>query len=162
MAPTSRRFLLRFALPTVAALGAGPAVAAAAFPSAAGTIPACINPASTPPGAVRIIDDATQTCAAGETPLTWSQTGPQGPAGAQGPQGDPGPAGDTTSSSSSPNDSFSTPSQAGGPSVDMFLRLAGIAGSSADDKHKGQIDVSSFAFALGRGSDGTGTSGAAI
>src|SRR3954462_14365929 len=131
MAPTSRRFLLRFALPTVAALGAGAAVAVAAIPSADRTIHACINPASTPPGAVRIIDDATQTCAAGETPLTWSQTGPQGPAGAQGPQGDPGPAGDTTSSSSSPNDSFSTPSQAGGPSVDMFLRLAGIAGSSA-------------------------------
>jgi type VI secretion system secreted protein Hcp len=112
---------------------------------------------------VRIIDDATQTCAAGETPLTWSQTGPQGPAGPQGPQGDPGPAGggDTTTTTT-PSDTFSTPSQAGGPSVDMFLRLAGVAGSSTDDKHKGQIDVSSFAFALGRGGDGTGTSGAPV
>jgi type VI secretion system secreted protein Hcp len=161
MSPTTRR-LLRFALPTLVALGAGAAVAVAAIPAADGTIHACINPASTPlPGAVRIIDDATQTCAAGETPLTWSQTGPQGPAG---PQGDPGPAGDTSSStpSSSPSDTFSTPSQAGGPSVDMFLKLAGVAGSSTDDKHKGQIDVSSFAFALGRGGDGTGTSGAPV
>src|SRR5690348_383117 len=97
MSPTTRR-LLRFALPTLAALGAGAAVAFAAIPAADGTIHACINPASTPPGAVRIIDDATQTCAAGETPLTWSQTGPPGPAGPQGPQGDPGPAGDSSSS----------------------------------------------------------------
>jgi type VI secretion system secreted protein Hcp len=41
----------------------------------------------------------------------------------------------------------------------MFLKLAGIAGSSTDDRHKGEIDLTSFAFALGRGGDGTGTSG---
>src|SRR3954454_13406365 len=116
MAPTSRRFLLRFALPTVAALGAGAAVAVAAIPSADGTIHACINPASTPPGAVRIIDDATQACAAGETPLSCSQAGPPGPAGAAWPQGDPGPAGPSTGdTTSSPTDTFSPPSQAGGP-----------------------------------------------
>src|SRR4051794_41712777 len=93
MAPTSRRFLLRFALPTVAALGAGAAVAFAAIPAADGTIHACIDPASTPPGAVRIIDDATQACAAGETPLSWSQTGPPGPAGPPRPPGDARAAG---------------------------------------------------------------------
>src|SRR4051812_19043098 len=125
MAPTSRRFLLRFALPTVAALGAGAAVAVAAIPSADGTIHACINPASTPPGAVRIIDDATQTCAAGETPLTWSQTGPTGPAGPPGPQGDPGSASGPTDTSSAPDNSFSTPSQAGGPNADMFSSSTG-------------------------------------
>jgi type VI secretion system secreted protein Hcp len=160
MRPSTRR-LLRFALPTLAALGAGAAVAFAAIPAPDGTIHACINPASTPPGAVRIIDDATQTCAAGETPITWSQTGPQGPAGPQGPQGDPGPAGDTSSSSSAPSDTFSTPTQAGGPSVDMFLKLDGIPGDSTDDKHKREIDLESFAFALGRGGDGTGSSGVA-
>ena len=163
MSPTTRR-LLRFVLPTLAALGAGAAVAFAAIPAADGTIHACINPASTPPGAVRIIDDATTpTCAAGETPLTWNQTGPEGPTGPQGPQGDPGTAGggDTTTSTT-PTDTFSTPSQPGGPSADMFLKLAGIAGSSTDEKHKDQIDVSSFVLALGRGGDGTGTSGAPI
>jgi type VI secretion system secreted protein Hcp len=161
MALTSRR-LLRIALPTVAALGAGAAVGAAAIPSADGTIHACINPASTPPGAARIIDDATQTCAAGETPLSWNQTGPAGPAGPVGPQGDPGPAGgptDTSSGppSSGPDNSFSTPSQAGGPNADMFLKLDGITGDSTDDKHKNEINLTSFAFALGRGGDGTGS-----
>jgi|tagenome__1003787_1003787.scaffolds.fasta_scaffold20876098_2 type VI secretion system secreted protein Hcp len=162
MAPTSRRFLLRFALPTVAALGAGAAVAVAAIPSADGTIHACINPASTPPGAVRIIDDATQTCAAGETPLTWSQTGPTGPAGPPGPQGDPGSASGPTDTSSAPDNSFSTPSQAGGPNADMFLKLDGIAGDSTDDKHKGEINLTSIAFALGRGGDGTGSAAGVV
>jgi type VI secretion system secreted protein Hcp len=159
MAPISRR-VLRFALPTVAALGAGAAVGVAAIPSADGTIHACVNPASTPlPGAVRIIDDATQACAAGETPLTWNQTGPAGPAGPVGPQGDPGPASGPadTSSGSGPDNSFSTPSQAGGPNADMFLKLDGIAGDATDDKHKGEINLTSVAFALGRGGDGTGS-----
>jgi type VI secretion system secreted protein Hcp len=159
MRPSSRR-LLRFALPTLAALGAGAAVAVATIPDADGVIHACINPASQPlPGAVRIIDDATQTCDQAETPITWNQQGPPGP------QGDPGPPGDTSTDSSSSSttttDTFATPTQAGGPSADMFLKLDGIAGSSTDDKHKGEIDVSSFAFALGRGGDGTGTSGVA-
>src|SRR3954454_5769027 len=106
MAPTSRRFLLRFALPTVAALGAGAAVAVAAIPSADGTIHGCINPASTPPGAARIIDDATQACAAGETPLNWTQPGPVGPPGRAGRAGPAGPPGDPGSASgSTPNDS---------------------------------------------------------
>jgi len=41
----------------------------------------------------------------------------------------------------------------------MFLKLDGIAGDSTDDDHKGQVDVSSFAFAVGRGGDGTGSGG---
>jgi type VI secretion system secreted protein Hcp len=159
MSPTTRR-LLRIALPTLAALGAGAAVAFAAIPSPDGTIQACIDPASTRPGAVRIIDAATQTCAAGETPLSWNQTGPAGPPGPPGPQGDPGPAGSaTTDTTSTPTDTFSTPTQAGGPSVDMFLKLDGIPGDSTDDSHKRQIDLESFAFALGRGGDGTGSGG---
>jgi type VI secretion system secreted protein Hcp len=166
MRSTPRR-ALRFALPTLAALGAGATVGLADIPSTDGTINACINPASTPPGAVRIIDtDAGQTCQTGEKSLTWNQTGPAGPPG---PQGDPGLPGDTSGvtpdttttpgTTSTPNDTFATPTQAGGPSADIFLRLDGIPGGSTDDKHKDQIDVSSFAFALGRGADGTGTSG---
>src|SRR3954449_3309144 len=83
MALTSRR-LLRFALPTVAALGAGAAVGVAAIPSADGTIHACVTTAT---GAVRIIDaEAGATCTAGtETNLVWNQTGPAGPADREGP-----------------------------------------------------------------------------
>ncbi len=157
MALTSRRFL-RFALPTVAALGAGAAVGVAAIPSADGTIHACVTTAT---GAVRIINaEGGATCTAGtETDLVWNQQGPPGPAGPPGPQGDPGPAsgGSTPDTSSGANNSFSTPSQAGGPNADMFLKLDGIAGDSTDDKHKREINLTSFAFALGRGGDGTGS-----
>jgi hypothetical protein len=41
-------------------------------------------------GQLRVIDPATQSCNPSETPISWSQTGPQGPPG---PQGDPGPTG---------------------------------------------------------------------
>src|SRR4051812_2840902 len=155
MALTSRR-LLRFALPTVAALGAGAAVGVAAIPSADGTIHACVTTAT---GAVRIIDaEAGATCTAGtETNLVWNQTGPAGPAGPAGPQGDPGPASGSPDTSSGADNSFSTPSQAGGPNADMFLKLDGIAGDSTDDKHKREINLTSVAFALGRGGDGTGS-----
>ena len=159
MWPHSRKRALKIALPTIAALGAGAAVGVAAIPSSAdGTITACV---ATGGGAVRIIDaQGGATCTAGtEQTVTWNQQGPPGPPGPAGPQGDPGPAGgsaptDTGSSSSGP--SFSTPSQAGGPNADMFLKLDGIAGDSTDDKHKNQINLESFAFALGRGGDGTG------
>ena len=39
----------------------------------------------------------------------------------------------------------------------MFLKLDGIAGDSTDDQHKREINLTSFAFALGRGGDGTGS-----
>src|SRR5512133_305010 len=156
MAPTSRRFL-RIALPTIAALGAGAAVGVAAIPSADGTIHACVNTAT---GAVRVINaEGGVTCTAGtETDLVWNQQGPPGPAGPAGPQGDPGASsGSTPDTSSGPDNSFSTPSQAGGPNADMFLKLDGIAGDSTDDTHKREINLTSFAFALGRGGDGTGS-----
>jgi hypothetical protein len=83
----------------------GGSVASAAIPDAAtAEIHACYAgpglPLLTPPaGSLRVIDPATQHCYTNETPLTWNQTGPQGPigpkgdAGAQGPQGLPGPPG---------------------------------------------------------------------
>ena len=166
MRPHSPKNVLKIALPTLAALGAGAAVGLAAIPSADGTIHACVSTTSVPPGAVRIIDADTTQCAAGETPLVWSQQGPAGPAGPKGdtgPQGDPGLNASSAStpsdnSSSSTDDTFPTPSQAGGPSVDMFLKVDGIQGDSTDDRHEREIDLESFAFALGRGRDGTGAS----
>jgi type VI secretion system secreted protein Hcp len=168
---------MRIALPTLAALGAGAAVGVAAIPSADGTIHSCVTNST---GAIRIIDaeaNPAQNCNAGEQALNWNQRGPVGPAGAagpQGPQGDQGPRGATgdsgpagfsspssSSSSSGSNNSFSTPSQAGGPSADMFLKLDDIQGESSDDKHKNEINLTSFAFAVGRGGDGTGTAGVA-
>jgi type VI secretion system secreted protein Hcp len=38
---------------------------------------------------------------------------------------------------------------------DMFLKLDGISGESADDKHKGEIDIQSFSFGVSQ----TGTAG---
>jgi type VI secretion system secreted protein Hcp len=175
MLSRSPKRVLKIALPTIAALGAGAAVGVAAIPSADGTIHACVANSN---GAVRIIDaEAGTTCAATtETPLSWNQRGPAGatgPAGPAGPQGAAGLTGDTgpSGSGSSPSDSgpssdsgsgsgdngSSTPSQAGGPNADMFLKIDGIAGDATDTNHKNQISVSSFAFALGRGGDGTGS-----
>ena len=166
MRPHSPKNVLRFALPTLAALGAGAAVGLAAIPSADGTIHACVSTTSVPAGAVRIIDADTTQCAASETPLVWNQQGPAGPKGDPGPQGDPGLNSTSSStpsdnSSSSTDDTFPTPSQAGGPSADMFLKVDGIKGDSTDDRHEHEIDLESFAFALGRGGDGTGASSGA-
>jgi hypothetical protein len=46
-------------------------------------------------GQLRVIDPATERCRRGETPISWNQTGPQGPKGDPGPRGLPGPKGDT-------------------------------------------------------------------
>jgi type VI secretion system secreted protein Hcp len=182
MRPISPKRALKIAVPTLVALGAGATFGMAAIPSADGTIHSCITTAT---GAIRIIDAegaSPQTCGGGETELTWNQRGPTGATGAAGAAGAAGPAGpkgdtgaqgaagltgdsgtsapsDNSSSSGSNNNSTTTTSQAGGPSAQMFLRLDGVPGDSADDNHKNQIDVSSFAFAVGRGGDGTGSGG---
>ena len=185
MRPISPKRALKIAVPTLVALGAGATFGMAAIPSADGTIHACIANAD---GAVRIIDvegASPQSCnSTTETALSWNQRGPAGatgaagaagatgPAGPAGPKGDagaqgaPGLTGDAgtsapsdNSSSSGSNNNSTTTSQAGGPSAQMFLKLDGITGDSTDDGHKNQIDVSSFAFAVGRGGDGTGSGG---
>jgi hypothetical protein len=68
----------------ITAVGAG--IATGAIPSGDGTIHACYKQAG---GAVRLVDESV-TCAKGETPIAWSQQGPEGP---QGPVGPRGPAG---------------------------------------------------------------------
>jgi type VI secretion system secreted protein Hcp len=146
----TRNRALKIALPLAAALGAGTAVAIAAIPSTSdGVIHACYSTGSSPPGALRVIDaDANQTCSAGETTLTWDQTGPTGP---QGPQGDPGLPADTgTDTSGGFGTDTGTTQQPGGPSADIFLKLDGIPGDSSDSKHKGEIDVEAVAYGVKR------------
>ncbi len=68
-------------------------LAVASIPSADGTIQACYDNQS---GALRVIDTSAAVggkCAAGQTPLSWNQTGPPGPQGSSGTQGPPGAAG---------------------------------------------------------------------
>lgn len=69
--------------------------ATASIPSDNGVIHGCLQPNNG--NITRVVDaEAGQTCASNETPLNWSQTGPQGPAGeagSTGPQGETGPAG---------------------------------------------------------------------
>jgi hypothetical protein len=76
----------------VAALLAAGGVAYATIPDGNGVINGCYQKSG---GRLRVIDaTAGQTCdSKKEKPLSWSQTGPQGPAGQQGPQGPSGPQG---------------------------------------------------------------------
>jgi type VI secretion system secreted protein Hcp len=144
----SRRRALKIALPAALALGAGTAVAIAAIPASDGTIHACYSTTGTPTGAARIVDE-TDTCAATEKALTWSQTGPTGPAGPTGPPGDTGSSGTGTFGGT---DTGSGSDQGGGPSADIFLKLDGISGESTDEDHKGEIDVEAFTFNAKRAS----------
>jgi len=115
------RGLLKIALPTAAALGAGAAIAVGAIPeSGQTTITGCyanpkpnedgfrpnvpVNDTEEPPGALRVIDpslppqvdggeDPARECVNEETKITWNQSGPAGPSGPTGPTGPQGPAG---------------------------------------------------------------------
>lgn len=69
-------------------LGGLTSYAVASIPDASGVINACYGVG----GAVRIVQSSTD-CAATETHLTWSQTGPQGPTGPTGATGATGPQG---------------------------------------------------------------------
>lgn len=44
--------------------------------------------------------------------------------------------------------------------VDMFLMLDGIKGESADDKHKGEIDIESFSWGMSQTGSGHRSTGA--
>lgn len=84
------RPLARLAIVLAVLLGAG-GTALAAIPGAGGTISGCV----TRLGVLRVIDaEQGQSCRRNEHPLTWSQTGPQGPQGDPGPAGPQGPQGD--------------------------------------------------------------------
>ena len=71
-------------------LGLTAGLAHAAIPADDGVISSCYNTAT---GVMRAVE-AGDDCRKGESPLAWSQTGPQGPQGERGPQGDPGDHGE--------------------------------------------------------------------
>lgn len=85
-----KRIIIPAALAAAVVLAGGGA-ALATIPDSGGVIHGCY---SAKDGTLRVIDtDAGQTCAKGETALSWNQQGPQGPAGPTGPAGPAGPQG---------------------------------------------------------------------
>ena len=76
----------------VAGLAAVASASAAlgAIPDGGGVIHGCFKKSG---GTVRVIDTASTSCDANETPLDWNSQGPQGPQGAPGPKGDKGDPG---------------------------------------------------------------------
>lgn len=141
--PRSRT--VKIALPTVAALGAGGAFAAAAIPGADGTITGCYTSAGGAQGNLRVIDEG-ETCGKAETEIKWNQKGvpgdrgPEGPAGPQGPQGPAGANG---------TEALLIGGQAlNSGRAEGFLTIDGIKGESTDSKHAGAIDIRSFSFGV--------------
>jgi hypothetical protein len=68
------------------AVGAG--VAIASIPDSSGVVHACYKTSKPNVGSLIVIDsDAGQTCPSGYAPLSWNQTGTQGPAGPAGSSG---------------------------------------------------------------------------
>jgi type VI secretion system secreted protein Hcp len=150
------RRTLKIALPTIAALAAGGAIAAAAIPASDGEISGCYSKSTADiPGALRVID-ATDSCRSDENPISWNQQGPQGEPGAKGDKGDTGPQGPQgpqgpAGSSASSGGGGGTPevfSPAG-----LYLRIDGVNGT-ATGTHKGAMAISSFQWGAGTSRSG--------
>jgi type VI secretion system secreted protein Hcp len=146
------RKTLKLALPVVAALGAGSAIAVAALPD--NTIHGCYQTVSTdgsgfPSGNLRVADSSTHACDSSEKAIDWNQQGPQGEPGTPGANGANGANGNNG------NDATTTPEKP--PVAQAFLTLDGIPGGSTDPKHAGQIDVLSFSWGLSNTSSGSGS-----
>ena len=93
---------LKILVPTVAALGAGAAIAVGQIGGSDSTITGCwltnAGSSDSPPGSLRVISPTVTgdtSCTDGETTITWNQEGPQGPQGIPGTQGAPGVTGAT-------------------------------------------------------------------
>ena len=135
----------KIALPTVAALGAGGAFAAAAIPGADGTITGCYTSAGGAQGNLRVIDEG-ETCGKNETQIKWNEKGvpgdrgPDGPAGPHGPQG---PAGANGAEALLIGGQALNSGRARG-----FVQIDGIKGESTDSKLGDAIDISSFSFGV--------------
>ena len=138
----------KIALPTVAALGAGGAFAAAAIPGAGGEITGCYTSAGGAQGNLRVIDEG-GTCGKNETQIKWNQKGvpgdrgPEGPIGPEGPRGSQGPAGANGTEALLIGGQALNSGRAEG-----FLTIDGIKGESTDSKHAGAIDIQSFSFGV--------------
>jgi type VI secretion system secreted protein Hcp len=132
--------------------------------------PVVIDNVAEVPGALRVIDPSKPamlpsgginpagSCVPGESQITWNQSGPQGPTGqtgatgVSGAQGVAGAAGATGAAGTSLlGETTLGLSPAKGT---MFLEIEGIEGESTDDKHKGEIEIESFALSA----SGNGTS----
>ena len=93
---------LKVLVPTVAALGAGAAIAVGQIGGSDSTITGCwltnAGSSDSPPGSLRVISPTVTgdtSCTDGETTITWNQEGPQGPQGIPGTQGAAGVTGAT-------------------------------------------------------------------
>lgn len=167
------RGLLRIALPTAAALGAGAVVASGAIPGGSDgtTITGCYaNPPANEdgfrenilvsgvyeaPGTLRVIDpslpkpagtneEPARECVAKETEITWNQKGPAGPAGPQGPAGGQGASGQP----GSPGSPLIGETTFGltNDSGQTFLKIDGISGESTQKAYKEDINIQSFSL----------------
>jgi type VI secretion system secreted protein Hcp len=167
---SARRPGMKVALPTVAALGAGAAVAIGSIPGGDGTISGCYitNPDGQRYGELRVIDPSQPAtlpgggpnqqgaCLSDETTITWNQRGPQGPQGPQGAVGAQGAKG-------APGTPLVGQTSFGFSGAGRtFLKLDGIKGESQDHKHKDTIEISSFSIGVGNtGAHGSGGGGGA-
>jgi type VI protein secretion system component Hcp len=121
------RAWLKVLVPTVAALGAGAAVAVGQIGGTGTTYTGCVltNAESTPVpvGSLRVLDPAVEgdtSCnTSSEEQITWNQQGPTGATGTQGPQGPQGATGAT-----GPAGPAGTVQVSSGSGVDIFMYLS--------------------------------------
>jgi type VI secretion system secreted protein Hcp len=149
----------KIALPTVAALGAGGALAAAAIPGADGTITGCYTTAGGQQGSLRVIDDG-QACGKNETQIKWNQKGVKGDQGPQGPDGPQGPAGQQGPAGANGSEALLIGGQAlNSGRAEGFVEIDGIKGESTDSKHADAIDIKSFSFGVTNSATVSGSTG---
>ena len=118
----SKRLRTLVLLTATAGLVVGVGIATGAIPDGGGVIHGCYQKNN---GQLRVIDPGQgDACRPSETPLNWSQQGPQGaagPQGATGPQGTTGPAG-PTGSQGAPGDTGATgPQGPPGPGATIWF-----------------------------------------
>jgi type VI protein secretion system component Hcp len=174
---------VKVAIPTVAAIGAGSAIAVAA---AGDEIHGCYstNGNGNDLGRLRIAD----SCGKNELPITWNRTGPQGPQGPIGPIGPQGPQGEQgIQGERGPQGEQGLPGEKGdkgdkgdpgaqGPPGSIaalppcdaparfptgqtaWLRIPGIDGEANNKGHEDEIDLTAFCFA-GKAPSGSGGPG---
>ena len=116
---------LKVLVPTVAALGAGAALAVGQIPGSGNTFTGCVltnDDFTVPLGSLRVLDPSVSgdtECTTGEEQISWNQQGPTGPQGPAGPTGATGAAGAT--GATGPAGSVQVSS---GPGADIFMYLA--------------------------------------
>src|SRR5512132_4524644 len=124
-----RRVALAITSVVVVAIAGGVTYAVAQIGSG-GVFHGCYTSAN---GPLRLVDPATDSCRPSETPISWSQTGPQGlkgdpgppgPAGPQGPAGSHGPAG--PQGATGPQGPAGPP----GPGTQTISGLVGVRGAA--------------------------------